>query len=411
MRKWKNYIPEGSKDILLAQCTRKNNIIYKLREVFLSGGYEEVQMPTLEYYDVFDFENQPINQERMYKFFDQKGRILVLRPDFTIPIARVFSNKIKKAPAKLCYSGKIFRANEVHYGKSNEITQSGIEIIGISNYKAEVEAIKIAIEALIEIGVEDFKIEIGQSNFYKSIIEGLSLESDELEELRMFIENKNIGSLAVFLKGKSDKLSGDEITLLKKLPQLFGGIEILDLAEKLTKNDKALEVLKDIKNIYEALDNIGYSKYLSIDLGMIQNLDYYTGVIFKGYVNELGEEILSGGRYDNLMSEFGEDTPAVGLGINVDNILTVLKDDAIMEKYDKKYFIHHDISGYSKANEILKELKAQGNIAELSLFENFEDAMSYCERKNIENLIEIKNNEAIRYKYSEGKYKVRRVDV
>lgn len=411
MSKWKNYIPEGTKDILLKQCTKKNNIISKLREVFLSGGYEEIQTPTLEYYDVFDFENQPINQEKMYKFFDQKGRILVLRPDFTIPIARVFSNKLKKSPTKLCYSGEIFRANEIHYGKNNEITQSGVEIIGVSNYKAEVEAIKIAIEALKEIGIEDFKIEIGQSNFYKSIIEGLCLEENELDELRIFIENKNIGSLAVFLKSKSDRLNADEITLLKKLPQLFGGIEILDSAQKLTKNDKALKALNNIKNIYEALYNIGYSKYLSIDLGMIQNFNYYTGVIFKGYVNELGEEILSGGRYDNLMSEFGDDTPAVGLGINVDNILAVLKDDSILNNGSKKYYIHCDAAGYSKVSEILKELKAQGNIAELSLFDSFEEARSYCKTKNIINLIEIKNGECIRYKYSEGTYKVRRVDV
>lgn len=410
MSKWKNYIPEGSKDILLTQCTRKNNIINKLREVFLSGGYEEVQTPTQEYYDVFDFENQPINQEKMIKFFDQKGRILVLRPDFTIPIARVYSNKIKISPAKLCYSGEIFRANEVHYGKNNEITQSGVEIIGIPNYKAEVEAIRTAIEALSEIGIEDFKIEIGQSNFYKSIIEDLSLEDNELEELRVLIENKNIGTLAVFLKSKSDRLSADEITLLKKLPQLFGGSEILDLAQKLTKNDKALTALNNIRNIYEALDNIRYSKYLSIDLGMIQNFNYYTGVIFKGYVNELGEEILSGGRYDNLMAEFGESTPAVGLGINVDNILTVLKEEDILDN-ERRYYIHHDVKGYIKANEILKELKVQGNIVELSLFENFEEAMSYCKNKGIVNLIEIKDNEGIRYKYSEGKYKVRRVDV
>lgn len=408
MGKWKNYIPEGSKDILFSQCTRKNNIINKFRELFLSVGYEEVQTPTLEYYDVFDFENQPINQEKMYKFFDSKGRILVLRPDFTIPIARVFSNKIKTSPTKLCYSGEIFRANEVHYGKNNEITQSGVEILGISNYKAEVEAIKTAIEALKEIGINDFKIEIGQSNFYKSIIEGLSLEENELEELRELIENKNIGTLAGFLKSKSDRLNQEEIGLLKKLPQLFGGIEILDLAQNLTKNDKAQNALNNIKSIYEALDTIGYSKYLNIDLGMIQNFDYYTGVIFKGYVNELGEEILSGGRYDNLISEFGEKTPAVGLGINVDNILSVLKEESAI---DNKYYIQYDASGYGKANALSKELKSQGNIVQLSLFDSLEEAMDYCKDKGIVNLIEIKNNEVIKYIYNDGNFNMQRVDV
>ncbi|MHC1682061.1 MAG: ATP phosphoribosyltransferase regulatory subunit [Clostridiaceae bacterium] len=408
MSKWKNYIPEGSKDILFSQCTRKNNIINKFRELFLSVGYEEVQTPTLEYYDVFDFENQPINQEKMYKFFDSKGRILVLRPDFTIPIARVFSNKIKNSPTKLCYSGEIFRANEVHYGKNNEITQSGVEILGISNYKAEVEAIKTAIEALKEIGIDDFKIEIGQSNFYKSIIEGLSLEENELEELRELIENKNIGTLAGFLKSKSDRLNQEEIGLLKKLPQLFGGIEILDLAQNLTNNDKAQNALNNIKNIYEALDTIGYSKYLNIDLGMIQNFDYYTGVIFKGYVNELGEEILSGGRYDNLISEFGEKTPAVGLGINVDNILSVLKEESAI---DNKYYIQYDESGYGKANDVSKELKSKGNIVQLSLFDSLEEAMNYCKDKGMVNLIEIKNNEVIKYIYNDGNFNVQRVDV
>lgn len=390
MSKWKNYIPEGTKDTLFSEYTTKNNLKNSIREVFIKHGYLEVQTPTLEFYDVFDFNNQPINQENMYKFFDNKGRILALRPDYTVPIARVFSNKIKEFPIKLCYGGQIYRQNLSHYGMNNEITQAGIEIIGVSNYRAEVQLILTAIEALKAAGIDDFKIEIGQSEFYKSIIEELSLSKCELEELKILIENKNFGTLLTFLKGKSDKLSEKEISLLKLLPQLFGGIEILDKVEEYTENKKAIEALNNVRDIYFALHTIGYSKYLSIDLGMIPNINYYTGIIFKGYLNEIGEEILSGGRYDKLMGEFGENIPSAGLGINVDNLLRVIKERGKLLTDDSPEFaIHFHDKCFKEALEYMNSLREQNKSCELSLSENLEEAKRYCIKRKIDNLVSI----------------------
>ena len=171
MRNLNNYIPEGTRDILFNECYSKIQIENLLRDVYKNYGYHEIISPTLEFYDVFNMNDQPISQEKMFKLFDNRGRILVLRADMTTPIARIAATKIKKEmfPMKLCYSQNIFRVNEILNGKLSEFTQSGIEILGSHEIRGDVEAIYTGIEALKKIGLEDFKIEIGDSEFFKEL--------------------------------------------------------------------------------------------------------------------------------------------------------------------------------------------------------------------------------------------------
>jgi len=321
LSKWKKYIPEGTRDLLFDECTKKIDIINTLRNFYLENGFQEVITPTLEFYDVFHLDNLSIEQEKMYKLFDNNGRILVLRPDMTTPIARIAATRLKGAnyPLKICYSGNIFRMNESLGGKLSEITQSGIEIIGASGVEADLEVIITAIKSLLSIGIKDFEIELGQADFFKYLIEDIDLCEEDLEKLRRLVENKNFTALEDFAYYNKDKLHKNA-EILKKLPKLFGGIEILEKAKSLTNNEKALKALKNISDIYKKLETFGLSKFLSIDLGMVQHINYYTGMTFKAYSKKTGAEILSGGRYDSLIAQFGEDIPAAGFGINIDNI-------------------------------------------------------------------------------------------
>lgn len=405
MVKRNKFLVEGTNDILFKQCEIKNDIIGKIRNVFKGYGFLEIQTPTLEFYDVFNFDNHPIDDEKIYKLIDYKSRIVVLRPDFTIPIARVYSSKIKEGTYKLCYFGQVYRANEHNYGKNNEITQCGLEIIGSNNTRAEVLLIVTAIEALKSIGLDDFKIEIGQCEFYKGLMEDLDFTEEEKSELQKYIINKNIGALNRFLDYKKDNLDKNTYELLRNLPQLFGGTEVLDEVEDYIKSKKTADALEEIRYIYEMLKNLGYEKYIFIDLSLIQDFNYYTGVIFKGYVKDLGEEILSGGRYNSLMSEFGIDAPAVGLGINIDNILKIVseKNNTLDEGeegivyFDREYF-----------KEALDEVKKSNGKLTLSVEDTFEDAVEDCRRRQIKNLILI-NKDGI-FKYFIGEKDVIRRD-
>lgn len=392
MGKWKRYIPDGMKDILFEECDIKLTIEECLRKVYKYSGFSEIISPTVEFYDVFNSNNQSIPQEKMYKLFDSAGRILVLRPDMTTPIGRITSTKIKGSvyPLKLCYTSNIFRINENLNGKMSEVTQSGVEIIGVKNVKADAEAIITAINALLELGLKNFKIELGQANFFKALIQDIQLDEDEVENLRKLIENKNFITLGNFLRDRKEGVDAENINVLEKLPQLFGDIDIIDEARDLTRNEKALEALNNIQDIYNIIEKIGLSSYITIDLGMVQNIDYYTGVIFKGYAEEVGDYILSGGRYDNLIEQFGLSLPATGFAINVDNIMMALKKQSTLNlNENKKVCIFYKEEYISKACKMQNILRKKEYICELSLLDDEEKSLEYSKEAKVDKMISI----------------------
>lgn len=405
MANLKNYIPEGTKDILFKECKLKTKIENLIRDVYIDYGYHEIISPTLEFYDVFNIDSQPIPQEKMYKLFDNRGRILVLRSDMTTPIARIAATKIKPEmyPLKLCYSQNIFRVNEVLNGKLSEFTQSGIEIIGVDSIRGDIEAIITGIEALNKIGLENFKIEIGDSQFFRQLTDDLVLSEEEKEQIRMFIQNKNIAGLKEFLFQNSKKINENILEILQKLPELFGGKEIITEARELLGKSYGVKALENIERVYEVMERLGYGKYISIDLGMVQNLNYYSGLIFRGYCLNAGDSILSGGRYDKLIENFGEKLPATGLAINVDIVLEALElqgktfEDSNMEK-----LIHCNFDDMHKAYSLLMEFQDNGIKAEVSLMKKLEETLKYAEKINVESVINV--SEQVEYRFQDKKW-------
>ncbi|MBK5241194.1 ATP phosphoribosyltransferase regulatory subunit [Clostridium sp.] len=398
MNNWKTHIPEGSRDIIFEDCSNKIEIVNKLRKLYINSGYLEVLSPTLEFYDVFQGDTTSIEQEKMYKLFDNVGRILVLRPDMTTPIARIAATKLKDSlyPLRICYSGNIFRVNENWDGKISEVTQSGIEILGSESQKSDAEVIITAIQALLAIGVKKFELEIGQAEFFKGLIEDIELDSDEMERLRELVESKNFGALREFIEEKESRLGTDNLEALKKLPELFGGIEILAKARGLTKNKRAVAAIDTIEKIYERIESVGLGEYISIDLGMVQQINYYTGIIFRGYSSKVGTTIISGGRYDNLTSKFGVSMPAVGFAIDVDNILSVLeKQGNNNEGLKQNFLIHYVNSQVGSACTLASLIRSKGFVAELGLFEEKEKALNYGQQKNIDKMICMYENEKV----------------
>ncbi|MBC8061762.1 MAG: ATP phosphoribosyltransferase regulatory subunit [Clostridiaceae bacterium] len=398
MYKWKKYIPEGMRDILFEECISKVKIENEFRSLYLNAGFEEVISPTIEFYDVFNGEDQPMEQEKMYKLFDNQGRILVLRPDMTTPIARIAATKLKDKgiPLKLCYTSNIFRINENFNGKMNEITQSGIEIIGTDNLKADAQVIIIGINALLSAGLKNFKIELGQAEFFKGLTEDVDMSFEDIEKLRNLIENKNFASLKTFIDGNIEFIRPNAEAILRELPSLFGGIEVIKKAKEMTANKSALEALESLEQVYLMLDEIGLSSYLSIDLGMVHHINYYTGIIFRGYSNEVGNEILSGGRYDKLLGRFGDAMPATGLAINVDNILLSLKKQSNETKVQKTNFLIYYEKGFLKEAYNTAILIRRSNLeAELSVSEEYEEALKYAKSKNKKYFITFSNDKRL----------------
>ncbi|WP_369900462.1 ATP phosphoribosyltransferase regulatory subunit [Bacillus manliponensis] len=398
MTKWKGANPNGTRDFLFDECTALETVEQTLRATFIERGYEEIRTPLIEFYDVFCFRNRPIDEEKMYKFFDHKGRILVLRPDMTVPIARVIGTRGMKGPLKLTYAGNVFRANESLSGKYDEVAQVGIEIIGVSNIRAEVECIVSSIQAIRAAGIEDFKIELGQVELYKAIVSKLLLKEVDEEQLRKCIESKNYAALSQFIKEKQLNIEESTVQLLHKLPRLFGGLEVIEEAEQLASHQDIKDAITKLKVIYETIERLGYASYISIDLGMIQYLHYYTGVIFRGYICDIGEEIVSGGRYDKLIGNFGEPIPAVGLAIQIDQLVRAVK----AKRFSRKQIdtlIHYSLQHAQHAEQLRLLLEQEEKIVQLSMFDELEETLQFARDTKVKKVVDVSKDIFVEYKW------------
>ncbi len=300
-------------DLLPKQCKKLRRAEDILRNLFANNGYLEVQTPMYEYYDTCVLGLG--KKSDLIKFIDKDGEVLTLRPDFTLPIARMYAANMS-GEAKLCYMGSAFSAAPAGAGAC-EFIQGGIELIGASGMASDVSVLTLAIEALKALGVENITVDIGHMGFFRNIIEPLNVNSEVAEQIRSSIDNKNVSELNYALDmARVDKKSKE---VLCELITLFGGREVFDRAKELSPHDKNIDKLVELSSLLEAS---GYGSYVSYDLGMLHNYDYYTGIVFKGFCKDIGFSILSGGRYDNLLSKFFKpDTPAIGFALDLSRII------------------------------------------------------------------------------------------
>jgi ATP phosphoribosyltransferase regulatory subunit/ATP phosphoribosyltransferase len=311
--------PEGTKDLLFRESDTRKKVMDTLRNIFEDSGYNYVITPGFEFYDVFSSSELYFPQESMYKLVDDRGRIIVARPDSTIPIARLVATKLKgyPLPLKLCYEQTIFRKNPGLSGRSDETMQSGVELIGDSSFRSDIEILTLGIKALSACQTKKLRIEIGHIGVFKLLMENIDTSDDQKAAIHEYIATKNYAALS----SKLDKLKKDRTTdLLKELPKLFGGKEVIAKAEKLFSDYdvRITEMIEYLKKIFCELNKLGFEEYVIIDFGLVNQAEYYSSLVFRGYIESVGEAVLSGGRYDGLLKDFGYDQPATGFAINVD---------------------------------------------------------------------------------------------
>lgn len=383
MSDWKIHTPTGVSDILPAECNKKKEIENTLWTVFASFGYREVETPTFEYYDVFEGVGGQISQETMYKFFDEHGHILTLRPDITTSIARMAATKETGEifPLRYCYTGSVFRAEKTQGARQREFTQTGIELIGSDTPRADAEVIGAAIEAVLAVGIEDFQMEIGQVAFFNGLVEQAGLNAEDIEKLRERIDCKD--SLGIRELTEQLDLEESVKSLMIDLPYLFGGREVIEKAYVNGLNETSKNALNNISRIYELLCEYGFEQYISIDLGMLQSIDYYTGSIFKCYTHGIAFPVCAGGRYDRLMSRFGVDTGAVGVAFGINRILSALRraGTEIEPQMPAATLIFTEQNADAQSYEIAFHLRVSGCLAEMYLEDgDYHDAEQYAEK-------------------------------
>ena len=370
--------PEGTRDRLFSECQERRQVQGKLIRLFRQRGFLEVSTPDTEFYDLFALSGSAISQERMLKVEDQSGKFCVMRPDSTTPIARVAATKLRTLPLpqRLYYDQTVYRANPAHNGGSREIPQCGIELIGAAGKKSDLEIIVTAIDALRVCGASRFHVELGHTGFFRDLAGRMEMEEEQREEMRKLIEGKNFAALDRLLTPYE---GAQACHGLKRISRLFGGTEILEEAERLAGRTQAVDYLREL---YDELSAAGYGAFVRFDLGMVHQIDYYTGVVFRGYVEGAGEAVLSGGRYDNLVGVFGREAQATGFAVDVDAVARTLPESPLPAL---RSVIHYEAGYLAQALELLDSRPA--GTCELSSCRSWQESLELARRKGASDLI------------------------
>ena len=355
------HTPDGVRDIYNGECEERLILRDKIHRVFKLYGYSDIQTPSFEFFDVYNRERGSVSSKNMYKFFDRDNNTIVLRPDMTPSIARCTAKyfESEQNPVRLCYIGNNFINNSSYQGRLMETTQAGCELIGDSSSSADAEMIAALIESILSTGLTEFQVEVGHVGFFSGITAEAGLTGDSIAELKEIIRNKNLFSIEALLTRENiDEKYND---IFYRLPQMFGDVNILSQAASMTKNETALSAISHLEEVYDILKDYGYEKYVSFDLGVLSELDYYTGVIFKAYTFDVGEPIANGGRYDNLIGQFGKDKASIGFCITIDLLhLAIIRQKIVVVKPTKNRLIVYDESNLKQAVRLAGKLRREG---------------------------------------------------
>lgn len=357
------YAIDGFNDIHYNELKVYDFIKDIIENTMESYGYRQVLTPSFESYDMYNIDGA-FPRDKMFKLIGNDGKVLVLRPDATIPIARMAASRYRNSQEvlKFGYITNIFRDSSSTTDFRKEFMQAGIEYMGNSLPDCDGEIIALSINILKELGIKKIHIDMGNVTFLNGLFDEIQIEVIERVKILSYIENKNIGELKAYLD--SIEVSKEISQILCHVPMLFGKFkDTVNQAKKLCINQKMTAALNTMEETYEIINSYGYEDYIFIDLGFTNQFNYYSGLIFKGYINGIGEAILSGGRYDTLSSTFGVNRPASGFGINISLLMDTLINRSD-EKDDYNILFLYDDNKRRESLNLARKLRSQGIIVD-----------------------------------------------
>ena len=289
-----------------------------LAEVFESFGYGEVATPTVEFDEVLA-RGGATGVAAAHRFFDAQGRLLAMRADATLPIARVVANRYAAAepPFRFFYNARAYRSVRPQRGQTGEFFQAGVELVGSPAPDGTAEVVEVLSAALDAAGLNRAIIGLGDAALYGQLLTELGVDADEQSKILGMLASRDLVGLEAELAGLG--LPQASSALLRRIPSLRGGAEVLDEAKSLG-GEAVAKAVERVKDTHEAIAARGIAERVQLDLGLLRDLGYYTGAILEVYDPALGHVLGGGGRYDDLMGRFGRPLPAVGFALFLERL-------------------------------------------------------------------------------------------
>lgn len=361
------HTPEGVRDIYNEECERKLILQNELHQTLKEYGYHPIQTPTFEFFDIFNREIGTTPSKDLYKFFDREGNTLVLRPDITPSIARCAAKYFSEEdmPIRLCYMGNTFINNTSYQGRLKENTQLGAELIGDSTVDADAEILAMAADCLHRAGLREFQLSVGHADFFRGLSEAAGLKEEQEEELRELISNKNYFGVSEF--AETLNLKEDLNNLFQMLGNLYVGSDELQKAKEYAAAYPRIQnAISRLEELHQVLELYEIEKYVSFELGIVSNYQYYTGIIFAGYTFGSGEPVIKGGRYDELLTYFGKNSASIGFAVVIDQLMAALSRQKIeIPLVNQTLLLVYEPTQRQNAITQAKRFREQGHYTEL----------------------------------------------
>ena len=386
-------IPYGTRDFLPKDAKFKRSIESNLAKTFSLWGYDEIVTPSIEYVDTLTINNRSGIENQLFKFFDKNNRTLALRHEMTTPIARVAASRMYDdvLPFKLSYISSVYRYEQAQEGRQCEFYQAGVELMGVADASADAEVIALAVDSLRKTGLANFEICLGQVEFINGIMQQMGLSKEKQNDIRLALEQRNLVDLNKAVE--ETNLPNKAKQALKSIPLLQGKEDILEFANNLALNEQSRKALDNLHDIYELLKLYGVADNVNFDLGVNRDFSSYTGMVFAVYAPGIGYPICGGGRYDNMLSDFGTDCPATGFALGIERLMLALaKQNQVQSVQQKKdVYIAFAAGKQAEAIDEATKLRSEGKIVDLAFTpQSKEEAVKYQADKNIAELVYIK---------------------
>ena len=311
-------IPAGFRDVLFEEATARRSLENSMAAVFENHGFREILPSGVESLEVYQRGHQSV-LERAFRFLDRNDNLLALRADFTPAIARIASSRLagEPLPVRVWYSGNVFRKVDGKHRGYAEFPQIGAELLGNNSVAGDAEILRLALECLAATGLTNIQLHLNHAGVFRGIVNALGLEGKDLRSVKSELDRKDARGLAERLQSLG--VSATMQSEIHLLVSCVGGRDVLTRARAAITNPETQKAIDHLLALERALAR--WSGNIVFDLAELDEMEYYTGIMASFLSPALNREVGIGGRYDDLMKEFGRDIPAVGFSFSMDSLV------------------------------------------------------------------------------------------
>jgi len=321
--------PRGFRDVLPQEALERAALSDAMSRVMASWGYAPVETPAVEEYETLAETTGTSIDGRVFRMFDSDGRLLSLRPEMTVPIARMAATRLdlSGAPARLRYVADVFREETSLRGRSRQFTQVGLELIGEAGPTADAEVVCVLVGSLQAAGLREFVVGVGTVAVWQALIERAGMGPEWSADLLAAAHERNVAGIDAL--AAADQVPTAVAEALRAVPRIRGADDALERCAEVLEPCGVADVLGDLTLTWELLEKGGASERVTLDFGVMRSFDYYTGIVLEVYAPGIGLPLGGGGRYDEVLAKFGAPAPAAGFAVGLERLHIALSEQGV----------------------------------------------------------------------------------